>query len=321
VRCESCYVQRVKRWFWVAIGAGLGSLAPSVRVAAQSEPEIHTASRVRPGDPFAYDLRMAIVPVAFQAGVSQSWFGSAARIEYGVTPWIDVGLEGRGAWWNTNGSQHGYLARLNLSFHVSQSVEQTALAGTVFAEDTPALSPVGIGTDRELQGTPVSDKLKTGDPTPLDRDVTLVAAMRSVHSLRVGLDVAAVTERALPDAGAKADNRMLMLHLGYGFGTHWNLPASVTGKREIGYRRFFCDALLTVPQLTRTRTEQNLQTDVDFFAVGARIGMQGALDALLSAAPGLGLSYDLELGAYPGRGGLEGYLFVGLGLAIDVATG
>jgi hypothetical protein len=276
---------------------------------------------VRPGDPFAYDLRIAIMPAAFEAGVSQSWFGSAARIEYGITPFIDVGVDGRGAWWSTHGAPHAYLARLNLSFHLSQSVEQTSLAGTVFAEDTAALSPVGIGTDRELQGTPVSDKLKSGDPTPLDHDVTLVAAMRSVHSLRVGLDAVSVVERALPDANIRADNRMLLLHLGYGFGTHWNLEASVTGKREIGYRRFFCDALLTVPSLTRTRLESAPQSELNFFPLGARIGMQGALDALLSAAPGLGFSYDLELGAYPGRGGLEGYLFVGLGLAIDVATG
>jgi hypothetical protein len=54
--------------------------------------------------------------------------------------------------------------------------------------------------------------------------------------------------------------------------------------------------------------------------VGARLGMQGAIEGLLESAPSLGFAYDLELGAYPGRGGLEGYLFLAFGAAFDVAT-
>ena len=45
--------------------------------------------------------------------------------------------------------------------------------------------------------------------------------------------------------------------------------------------------------------------------------MEGAIDAVLRSAPGLGFGYDIELGLLPGASGYEGYLFIGLGLAID----
>ena len=57
-----------------------------------------------------------------------------------------------------------------------------------------------------------------------------------------------------------------------------------------------------------------------FFGLGARVGMEGAIDALVRDVPGFGFAYSLELGALPGRAGLEGYLFVGLGAAFDVIT-
>ena len=55
-------------------------------------------------------------------------------------------------------------------------------------------------------------------------------------------------------------------------------------------------------------------------ALGARLGMQGTLGGLLASAPYLGFAYDLEIGVYPGRGGIEGYLFLALGLALEAAT-
>ena len=57
-----------------------------------------------------------------------------------------------------------------------------------------------------------------------------------------------------------------------------------------------------------------------FNAFGLRVGMQGALEGFFQRAAGVGFAYDLELGMYPGRGGLEGYLFVALGVALDAAT-
>jgi hypothetical protein len=115
---------------------------------------------------------------------------------------------------------------------------------------------------------------------------------------------------------------MALLQLGYSYSTHWNLVAQVTGKREIGYRRFFFDAMLTTAGLTKTyptRTSDG-KSALSFVPVGARVGMQGAMEGLLEQMPSLGLGYDVELGAYPGRGGIEGYLFLALGVAYDVPT-
>jgi hypothetical protein len=145
--------------------------------------------------------------------------------------------------------------------------------------------------------------------------------MRKLHSIRFGVGYVQVVERLLPEGARGARNRLPLLHLGYGWGTHWNLPADLTGRREVGFRRFYVDALLTLESLTESTPERtSTGGQPDFFPVGVRIGMEGTLGGLLSAAPGVGLGYDLELGAYPGRGGLEGYLLLALGIAIDVAT-
>jgi hypothetical protein len=58
----------------------------------------------------------------------------------------------------------------------------------------------------------------------------------------------------------------------------------------------------------------------DELVVGARIGMEGAFDALLPSPEGLGFGYSLELGALPGESGAEGYLLVGLGVELDFPT-
>jgi hypothetical protein len=80
----------------------------------------HTASaRDREGDPLAYDLHVALFPVAFQAGVSQGAFGSAMRAEYQLVRPLDVAVFARGSWWNVTGerSTRGLTIGGTLSIH------------------------------------------------------------------------------------------------------------------------------------------------------------------------------------------------------------
>jgi hypothetical protein len=277
-----------------------------------------------PDDPLAYDLRISLAPVAFQAAVSQSWFGSAARIEYGVSSRLDVGVRGRFSWWSAASDEdtRSYNVALQFAYHFDQEVEDQSLTGTVYPGDTPALrGPGATGTDQDLMDIPVSERMRGGSISPYDYDRTLVAAMRKVQSIRFGVGYLQVMERALPEGARSARNRLPLLHAGYGWGTHWNLPTGVTGKREVGFRRFYLDATLTLPSLTETTPARTSGgAPLDFFPVGLRIGMEGTLAGLFSAAPGVGLGYDLELGAFPGRGGLEGYLLIALGVALDAAT-
>ncbi|MET0386279.1 MAG: hypothetical protein ABW321_09995 [Polyangiales bacterium] len=278
----------------------------------------------RPGDPFAYDLRVALQPLAFQAAVSQSWFGSAARIEYSPLRFLDVSLDGRVAWLNASQGAllpHSYLARFGLAFHIVQSVRQKQLYGTVYPSDTAAISPNGIGVAQDLMEMPSSNRLRTGLENPYDRDPNLTATMRDVHSLRVGAAYTKILQRARPESDRRALNELPFAYVGYSFGTHWNLVADVTGKREVGYRRFYGDVLLTTSDLNdaEPRVRSNGER-IDFRPLGARAGMQGALEGLLQDFPSFGVSYDMEIGLYPGRGGFEGYLFFALGVAIDAAT-
>jgi hypothetical protein len=277
----------------------------------------------RQGEGGAYDLRIAVVPVAFQAAVSQGWFGSAARVEYEVMRRLDLAVRGRLAWWAATGehSTHSYAAEFALALHVSDELEQETLAGTVYPEDTPAIQGIQPGTDKDLMDIPLNQRMGSGRMTVGDYDPTLMAAMRKVQCLRLGGGFLQVVERALPEANRSTRNRLPYVYAGYSFATHWNLPASTTGKREVGWRRFYFDALVTTDPLTKAEPDQtSTGTKLSFLPVGARMGIEGTLAALWDDAPGLGLSYQLELGAYPGKGGLEGYLFVGLGLALDAIT-
>lgn len=276
----------------------------------------------KPGDPFAYNLRLALSPLAFQAAVSQSWFGSAVRVEYGPWRFLDIALDGRVAWLNATKNSalaHSYSVRGTLELHFAQSVDQQQLYGTVYPADTPAITGSSVGTDQDL---PVSSsqRLQIGMGVPHDRDITLVAAMRNVHSLRIGAAYTNVLERARPVTAELAANRFVTVHAGYSYATHWNLTSDVTGKREVGYRRYYGDVLLTSAAWLDAPERSSLGDRISFQPLGARIGMQGAMEGLMQSAPAVGLAYDLELGAYPGRGGLEGYLFLALGVAIDVAA-
>jgi hypothetical protein len=275
------------------------------------------------GDPFAYNLRFALSPLAFSAAVTQSWFGSALRVEYEPVNSFELQLAGHVAWLNANHASalaHAYGGKFILAIHFSQSVREQPLYGTVYPADTPAVTGQ-LGTDHDLEDVPVNEKLRTALPMPRDRDTTLVASMRDVHSVRVGAAFTKVLQRARPDLDTVTQNELPYLNLGYSFATHWNLSTDVTGKREVGYRRFYGDLLLTAAGLVHAdpaRTARGGRVDTQPF--GARIGMQGAMEGLLRKLPAVGVAYDLELGLYPGKGGLEGYLFLALGIALDVAT-
>lgn len=304
---------RVTRWratSWIAACVGGLWLCASTQVSAASD------------DPFAYDLRLALAPLAFQAGVSQSWFGSALRAEYAPMHLFDVALDGRVAWFNATQADEGYSyqVRAGLAFHLAQSVQEQLLYGTVYPADTAAIG-TGTPADQDLS-LPVSERMRSGTLSPQDVDKTLRGLMRTTHSLRIGAAYARLIERGRPDLELRTRNQLPMLHLGYAYATHWNLAPDVSGRREIGYRRFYGDILLTTASITHAEPDQASDgTRVTFQALGARIGMQGALGGHSASAPSLGLAYDAEIGLYPGRGGLEGFLFVALGLALDFATG
>lgn len=280
----------------------------------------------RPGDPLAYDLRIGLYPVAFQAGASQSYFGSAMRAEYRIVRRLDAGAFLRVPLWNVTGegAHHGYALGFNLAIHFSESLDEEALLGTVYPADPPAISgPGSRGADTDLD-TPLSTRLGGPPMGGGDHADDGVALMYSVHSLRVGFSYVRTIEPAR-DADPTAiylDSSLPLAHLGYGWGTHWNLPASVTGKRELGYRRFYLDALATLPSLVKERPLFSVPDTghPGIFPLGARVGMEGSIDALLQKAPGVGFAYSIELGALPARNTVEGYLFVGLGIALDFAT-
>ncbi|HET8934701.1 MAG TPA: hypothetical protein VFN67_14730 [Polyangiales bacterium] len=272
-------------------------------------------------DPFAYDLRVALQPFAFQAAVSQSSFGSAARIEYAAAHVLDIALDGRMGFFNSRKADDvsAYQLRGTLTFNIVQSVAEQELYGVVRPADTAVVGPQ-IGADHPLE-VPISEVMRSGQGVPYDPDPSLRGAMRNTHSLRLGAEYAQIQERSRPDDTLRSRNRVAMGHLGYAFATYWNLAPSVSGKREVGYRRFYGDILATSSKLVDATPDRLRDgTRVTLQPLGMRVGMQGSLAGFVRSAPGVGFAYDLELGLYPGRGGLEGFLFVALGIALDAAT-
>jgi hypothetical protein len=272
-------------------------------------------------DPFAYDLRIALQPFAFQAGVSQSFFGSAARIEYGPVRFLDIALDGRVGFFNARKADDvtAYQVRGTLSFHLLQSVSEQELYGVVHPADTAVIG-AGVGTDRPPE-VPINEVMRSGGSGPHDPDPSLRGAMRNTHSLRLGAAYAQVQQRARPDVNLRTRNRVPMAHVGYAYATYWNLAPSVSGKREVGYRRFYGDLLLAASAWVDAEPNRTREgTRLSFQPLGVRVGMQGALAGFVPRAAGVGFAYDLELGLYPGRGGLEGFLFVALGVSLDAAT-
>jgi len=319
----------------LALGCAL--LASSARPAV--------AQRANPDDPYRYDLRVGLFPLAFVAGVSQSSFGSGLRGEIDVTRRLVLQLSGRLPWLEVAGRKEppGFALRAGLIVHLRDAVELSELSSAVVTQDAPSPGQRRVGTDREADrkvGVATSDKLGSPRMSQPDRREGR-APVRHVQSLRLGYDLTRAIERArppIPSRDPRIDlevedslsdntryelNTLHALSLGYGFGSHWNISPATAGEREVGWRRFYIDALLTLEPLVEhepVAAADRIAEPTSFMPVGVRIGMEGAIEALLRDAPGVGFGYNLELGALPGYSGLEGYLLVGLGLALDFST-
>jgi hypothetical protein len=300
------------------------------------------AQRANPDDPYRYDLRVGLFPVSFVAGISQSGFGSGVRGEIDATRRLVLQLSGRLPWLEVAGQKErsGFGLRAGLIVHLLDTVEQSALESTVIPQDAPSPGQRRIGTDRDADrkvGVSTSDKL--GSPRMIVSDRREGRApVRHVQSLRLGYDLTRAIERArpnLPASDPREDlneassntrhelNTFHALYLGYGFGSHWNISPATAGDREVGWRRFYLDALLTMEPLVDHDPVTNADRIAEpssFMPIGVRLGMEGAIGALVRGAPGVGFGYNLELGALPGYSGLEGYLLVGLGVALDLST-
>jgi hypothetical protein len=167
-------------------------------------------------------------------------------------------------------------------------------------------------------------------PEHASRDA--VGPVRFMHSVRAGYHLGRTVQFARPGSGRYAMNLVHSLYLGYGFGQQWNLSPATVGERELGYRRFYLDALLTIDPLAdaeRLDAAEDLETpsgerltlrDPTLFPVGLRLGMQGAIDALVRSFPGMGFAYGIELSALPGKSGLEGRISIALGIELDAST-
>jgi hypothetical protein len=240
------------------------------------------------------------------------------RAEYGVQRRFDVGVNARLPWGPVAGQQHqqAYSFGVGLVWHIHQALEREQLAGTVYPENPPLISGGGNGSDHDLE-LPVQQRL--GDtPIVLDHPDG-EAVMRRVLSVRLGVLYARVVTGK--PAGEPVINRLPVLHAGFGWGTHWNVDPRLTGKAEIGFRRYYVDALATLPSLASYRVlDQGAELHPSLFPVGVRIGMEGSIDAFYAAVPGFGFAYSLELGLVPGRPGPEAQLLLALGIAIDAAT-
>jgi len=288
----------------------LSGVAP---VAAQDEPG---------GNPYAQGLRRLVFPATFTPGISQSSLGSALRAELDLGRFAMLQAGGSVGWAPVVGDSAviPYNVRLGVSIALSDRIEVESLEGTVFAGDAASVGAQRRGTDSDLD-VPVNQKLG-GPPPPIrDRGEHERANVRVVHALRFGYDHQRSLQRT---SDIHADNRVHALSLGYGWATHWNLQPHEAGERSLGYRRFYIDALATLPG---TYDAENVPAPADpvddegaEFLVGVRLGMEGAFAALLRSAEAIGFGYSLEVGALPGRGGAEGYLLIGLGLALEVDT-
>ena len=282
-------------------------------VTAQSKPG---------GNPYEHGLRLLLFPATFSTGISQSSFGSALRAELDLGRIAMLQAGGGVGWAPVVGEKSvvPYNLRLGVSIALSDHVSVESLEGTVYATDAASVGGQRRGTDSDLE-VPVSQKLGSPPPPVRERGEYERASVRNVHALRLGYDHQRSLQR---DAADHSDNRVNALTLGYGWSSHWNLMPWEAGERALGYRRFYIDALLTLPSAYTSRRVPAVEPGRDQegaqYLVGVRLGMEGAFAALLRSAEALGFGYSLEVGALPGRGGVEGYLLIGLGVALEVST-
>lgn len=284
------------------------------------------------GDPRAYSLRMALMPLTFQPGISASLVGSAARGE--VDPWSSLTLQltARVPWFTAAGQDAEPAFRLSgragVMWHFLDDAVRETAATTIQPHDASVVSPSIVEAGHDIRTV----QQRMGGPrmhAPLGHlDADQEVSVRHVQSLRLFYDYSQSVQRRLPreDPSAYELNRAHALSLGYGFGSQWNVPAgSAKDDPKVGFKRYYVDLLLTTAALVRSHSlgadGEAGTSSADFMPVGARIGLEGGLCGMLRGWPGLGLAYALELGAWPGRSGLEGYLFLGLGIEVDVSPG
>ena len=324
---------RTSPWLEAALGAGLYAIAVSSALCAPASAHAQTAGG---DDPYRYDVRTALFPLAFVAGTTQRSFGSALRGELDLGHHLTLELNGLVPWVVVGGQDASgtFTASAGVSIHVFDRVVEEPLEGTVHPKDYAAPSGRGgVGTDSDLAGVPVSTRL--GGPAmrpPEHASSDAVGPVRFNHSLRAGYHLGRTVQFARPGTDRYALNLVHSLYLGYGFGQQWNLSPATVGERELGYRRFYLDALLTLDPLAdadRLDAGEELegpdglpltQQDPELFPVGLRLGMQGAIDALIRSFPGFGFAYGIELAALPGKSGLEGRLSIALGIELDAST-
>jgi hypothetical protein len=310
----------------------LGSAA-----VAQAQPESHF------GNPYEHGLRILLFPATFTAGISQSSLGSGLRVDLDLGRVATLHAGGGVGWLPVLGEDSviPYNLRLGASFNLVDRIQLEPLDGTVRPAAVPAAGGQRRGTDTDLD-VPMSQKLGGPPPPMRERDAYEHAKVRVVHALRAGYDHqrAVQQQRGVPelrgedprddpdalnsDTDAVAENRVHALWLGYGWSTHWSLTPAEAGERELGFRRFYIDVLLTLPDLNSVRgvpgSEAPEGSDAPDLPVGIRVGMEGAFAALLRSPEALGFGYALEIGALPGKSGAEGYLLIGLGVAFEIST-
>jgi hypothetical protein len=253
--------------------------------------------------------------------MSQSSLGSALRADVDLSRRVTLAAIGRVGWLPVLGETDsiGFTLRAGVSWNVVDGVQTERLSGTVYPEDTPAVGERG-GVEFEM---PVHQKLGGPRLALPDVDREARAPIRTVHSVRLGGELVRVVERASDDSAMDgemehATKTFGAVYAGYGWGVHWALSPATVVQREVGWRRFYIDALLRLDAFGAGESSSGSpDSEGGFFPLGVRLGMEGSIGALLRRAPGVGFGYSLELGAWPGRHGPEGYLFVGLGLELD----
>lgn len=292
-------------------------------------------------DPFRHDLRLSLYPVHIMGARTQSHVGSSMRVESDLMPRLALAAWGRVGWQTIDGVSgvRPYGAGVGLRYFFIDGVVRKMASGTVYPADTPIPANAdglgtAIGNDRDV---PVNQKLGGPRMGPPEVDEDAIVPLRSVHALRLGYDLVVGpqvgSDDTSPGLHPEFNNRLHMLHAGWGWGDHWNLPASATGQRELGFRRLYLDLLVALPGVS-TATDLGTAPDFEdigdtpatssdydasFMPLGVRLGIGGAVDAFFDGWEGFGLSYLVEAGALPGYSGLEGYLFVAVGIELDAA--
>lgn len=314
------------RWVSRVLALAVALLGLALPAAAAGQAVSH--------DPRAFDVRVGLFPVAFQAGMVQSHFGSAARAEIDVLSHLSLGGFGRVGWlrFGKRADEPVYTAGALVHLHLVELVEEQGLSGTVYPEDAPnAGGGYPTGGD-DTVGLTASQKLGGPRLSLPEVDRSLSALMRTTHSARLGYTYTRLAlqrnaeDEVLSEADTDylyVDNRMHAFSLGYAWSTHWNLHTGEDGDREVGFRRVYGDLLFAPEALAKTKRFYTYygEDDPEIGAWGLRIGIEGTTAGFWSLLPGAGLAYSLELGGYYGEGHVAGYLFLALGLSLDLATG